>query len=313
MAKYFNIIQIALIASIFLCTVVQLPNNRVHAESDPVEYWAVIIGVADYQYFESPPLFPKPAKGYDLLYSDDDAINLADQLGSIWGTDHIKLLVDSQANKAGIQNAITNWLDPKEEANDVVLFYFSGHGQQDSSGEYTIWPSNTSISSNENEIQSAMLGSWLRCLESSQQIVIIDSCNSGGFIKELFYYGRVILASCCQDEDSYEKRILGHSIFTNFFLDAFNNLIDVDANNDNGISIQEVFNWVELKTTSFAKSQFLSQNPKMSSTNNTQIRLMDLVRYNRQVTHYITLFITFFAISFSLITWNRYLSLVKKS
>lgn len=313
MVNTFKYINITLVAFIIAFSFIQFPNYRVYADSNSVEYWAVIIGVSDYLYFEPAPLFPKPVKGYDLLYSDDDAIDLADQLGSIWGTDHVKLLVDYQASKSGIQNAITGWLDSKEGANDIVLLYFSGHGQQDSNGECTIWPYNTSISSNENEIQSTILSSWLRCLESSQQIIIIDSCNSGGFIKELFYYGRVILASCCKDEDSYEKRVLGHSIFTNFFLDAFNNPADVDDNNDKSISIKEIFNWIEFKTQSFAKSQFLSQNPKMSYTNNKQINLMDFVSNSFQVTRYVTLFITVFAIFCSLVALDRYLLLGNKT
>ena len=308
MVKYFKYIQITLVALIISFALVQIPNNKVYAESNPIEYWAVIIGVADYLYFDSAPLFPKPVKGYDLAYSDDDAIKLADQLSSIWGADHIKLLVDSQATKSSIQDAITAWLDSREEANDVVMFYFSGHGQQDSNSKYAIWPYDTLANSDKNEIQDDMLDSWLRCLESSQQIIIIDSCNSGGFIKELYNYGRVILTSSRKDEDSHEKRTLGHSIFTYFFLDAFNNLDNVDDNNDNSISIQEVFNWAELKTVSFTKTRFRSQNPKICDCNYEQIMLMDFVKNNDLIPPYVTYFITVVAIVFLLIVWNKYLS-----
>ena len=309
MVKCFKYIIITLIALIISLALVQHPNNEVYAESSNVEYWAVIIGVADYQYFNSAPLFPKPVKGYDLVYSDNDAIDLAAQLSSIWGESHIKLLIDSQATKSSIQYSITGWLDSKEEANDIVLFYFSGHGQQENNSEYTIWPYDTSKYSDKNEIQGHILDSWLRCLESNQQIIIIDACNSGGFIEELYYYGRVALASCSQDEYSYERPILGHSIFTHFFLDAFNNLDNVDDNNDNSISIQEVFNWVELKTISFAKTQFLSQNPKIRDCNHKQIILTDFENHNCQIPPYITYFITIMASVFPLIAWNRSLPL----
>jgi len=308
--KYFKYIQITLVALIISFTLVQIPNNKVYAESNPVEYWAVIIGIADYLYFDSAPLFPKPVKGYDLVYSDDDAIKLADQLSSIWGADHIKLLTDSQATKSSIQDAITVWLDSREEANDVVLFYFSGHGQQDSNSKYAIWPYNTLANSDKNEIQDGMLDSWLRCLESSQQVIIIDSCNSGGFIEELYNYGRVVLTSSNKDEDSHEKPTLGHSIFTYFFLDAFNNLDNVDDNNDNSISIQEVFNWAELKTVSFTKTRLQSQNPKISDCNYEQIKLMDFVENNNKIPPYATCFITIVTIMFSLIVWKKYRSLV---
>jgi hypothetical protein len=304
--KCFKYIQIILVVFIISIALVQIPHNKAYAESNPVEYWAVIIGVADYLYFDSAPLFHKPVKGYDLVYSDDDAIELADQLSSIWGADHIKLLVDSQATKSNIQDSITGWLDSKEKTNDVVLFYFSGHGQQDSNSEYTIWPYDTLNNSNRNEIQDNILGSWLKCLESSQQIIIIDSCSSEGLIEELYHYGRVILTSSSQDEDSYERPVLSNSIFTHFILDAFNNLDDVDDNNDNSVSIQEVFNWVEINTKSFAKTQFRSQNPVISDSNYEQIRLMDFVKNSDRIPPYVVYIITAVIIVISLIVWNKY-------
>ncbi|MFC1866216.1 caspase domain-containing protein [Chloroflexota bacterium] len=311
MVKYFKYVHITLVALIISFALVQIPNNKAYAESNPVEYWAVIVGVADYLYFDSAPLFPKPVKGYDLVYSDDDAIELADQLSSIWGADHIKLLVDSQATKSSIQDTITVWLDLREEANDVVMFYFSGHGQQDSNSKYTIWPYDTLANSDRNEIQDDILDSWLRCLESSQQIIIIDSCNSGGFVNELYKYGRIVITSSLKDEDSHEKPTLSNSIFTYFFLDAFNNLDNVDDNNDNSISIQEVFNWAESKTVSFTKTRFQSQNPKICDSNYKQISLMGFVRNNNQIPPYVTCLITVATIVFSVIVWNKYLSLKK--
>ncbi|MFC1846536.1 caspase domain-containing protein [Chloroflexota bacterium] len=309
MVKYFKQILIILVVLIIAFALVQNQNNKVYAKSDPVEYWAVIVGVADYLYFDSSPLFPKPMKGYDLVYSDNDSIELANRLRSIWGADHIKLLVDTQATKSSIQNAITGWLDSKEDENDVVLFYFSGHGQQESNDGYAIWPYNTFSTSDKNEIRDDMLDSWLRCLESSQQVIIIDSCNSGGFIEELYQYGRVILTSCSKNEDSYENSSLGHSIFTYYFLDAFNNLDSVDDNNDNSISIQEVFNWAESKTVSSAKTQLRAQNPKICDCNYEQIGLVNIINNNNQVQPYVVCFITVVTIVFSIIVWNKYQSL----
>ena len=83
------------------------------------ERWAIIVGVSDYQYI-SP----------DLNYSDDDAISLYNRLAPTWGTDHIKLLIDANATKAAISNAITIWLSLREDSDDTVLFYFSGRGGQ---------------------------------------------------------------------------------------------------------------------------------------------------------------------------------------
>ena len=82
------------------------------------ESWAIIVGVSDYKYIN------------DLNYCDDDAIGLYNQIAASWGADHVRLLIDANANKTNIHDAIFNWLDPAEDENDTVLFFFSGHGGQ---------------------------------------------------------------------------------------------------------------------------------------------------------------------------------------
>jgi len=117
-------ILVCLIALVICFALLHFPNNEVRAEDNPTEYWAVIVGVADYQYLEPAPLFLlNPLKDYDLEYSDDDAIGVCNKLNSIWGSGHTKLLVDSWATKSAIQDAIIDWLDSREDENDVIIFF----------------------------------------------------------------------------------------------------------------------------------------------------------------------------------------------
>ncbi len=208
-AKYILLTLVGLFITIPLA---QYPDNKVYAENDSVEYWAVIVGVADYLITGPRPLFPilGAVEDYDLTYSDDDAIALAAKLSPMWGADHILLLVDEQATRSAIQNAITGWLDSKEDANDVVLFFFAGHGIQYSSHEY-ILPYDTLETSFKNDIQDDTLASWLNYLESRKQVIVIDTCNSGGFIDELSKSGRVDLTpelAHCRLESSGQYSIL---------------------------------------------------------------------------------------------------------
>jgi len=82
---------IKLLSAFTLALALLMPTEsppRAYAQ-DTVKYWAVIVGVADY-----------PGTADDLSYTADDAIELRSQLAPIWGADHIKLLLDSQATKA---------------------------------------------------------------------------------------------------------------------------------------------------------------------------------------------------------------------
>ena len=306
MIKYVKLILIILLSSIISFAFVLSTNTKeIYAGSDPIDYWAVVIGISDYQHFNQRPWFPKPVKGYDLFHSADDANEIAVKLGSIWGADHIKLLVDSQATKSSIQNAVTGWLDSKEDIDDVVLFYFSGHGQQQGIDEYILWPYDTSSISDENEIKDDMFDSWLRCLESEQQVIIIDSCNSGGFIEELYKYGRIVVTSCSKDEESYEKSLQDHSIFTHFLLEAFNNLNNIDSNSNNSISIQEIFNWVKQKTIFSANIRLRSQNPQICDCIYKQLGIINIIGNRGETLFYIINTFLIVIIMFLLILWNK--------
>jgi outer membrane protein assembly factor BamB len=98
-------------------------GNKLYCFGSPVSYpqrgpesWAIIIGVSDYKYLGN------------LTYCDDDANSIYNQLASRWGTDHIRLLTNTNATKLAIFNTLNTWLSFHEDSNDTVLFFFSGHG-----------------------------------------------------------------------------------------------------------------------------------------------------------------------------------------
>ena len=228
------------------------------------EYWAVIVGVGEYQYFG------------ELASAHNDAMGLYEQLAPIYGDDHIMLLVDNEATKDNIEDAISDWLDPLEDEDDVVLFYFSGHGcygydlapidETDGYDEY-ICPYDILPYSYANNIRDDELDNWLDDLESDNIVVILDSCFSGGFIdraigiesglpptdprdgftRDLSQSGRVILTGCAEDEYGWEDSALGHGVFTYYILEALDELELTDANGDNEISVEEVFNYAAPK------------------------------------------------------------------
>jgi hypothetical protein len=311
MLKYLKYIPITLLLFLITFQLVQYPNNAASASDNPVEYWAVIIGIADYQHLDPPPLFPSSIKEYDLSYSDVDAIELATKLSSVWDVDHVRLLVDSQATKLSIQNAITGWLDSKEDENDIILFYFTGHSWQSNNHEY-IMPYNSLVTSRQDDIQDVTLNSWLNCLESNQQIIIIDSCNSGGFINELYRYGRVVLTSCEKNEDSYEYTALKHSVFTYYILDALNNLDNIDKNNDRDICIEEVFNSVESNTRSYSEISLRSQHPRISNCAYESINLINTQQDKNPFLPYVTYSLVIMIILLIIAVRYVYLSMEKR-
>jgi hypothetical protein len=251
------------------------PTSRAGTES-----WAIIIGVANYQYIS------------DLNYTDDDARELSDRLQDIWGADHVKLLVDAEATKANIQQAISDWLAPREDTDDLVLFSFSGHGgagldvapydETDGYDEY-ICPYDSLTYSWSNDISDDKLDTWLDTLDSEKVVVALDTCHSGGFIrgakskttfpkaaesdgfiKDVSQPGRVILAACAEDESSLEDATLQHGVFSYYILQGFSHLEDVDANGDHQVAAEEFFRYADPRTVDFTvKYKDETQHPEL--------------------------------------------------
>jgi len=216
---------------------IQLYSIPAYAQQSKAECWAVIVGIADYQYLK------------DLNYADDDARELAQRLGPYWGGDHIKLLLDSEATKDNIRKAI-EWLAGKEDADDTVLFCFSGHGDRGGYiAPYDAYYIGTWITSGE-------LKNWLEPLESKKTAIILQTCYAGYCEGSLSVSGRVVLMSSRSDEDSWEAGMLGHGFFIYYVLEAFGRFTDVDANRDYELSAEEIFRYAEPKTVAFSTERF---------------------------------------------------------
>lgn len=221
-----------------------------------VEYWAVIIGISDYS-----------ADALDLG-DNTDAEDLYGRLAPIWGEDHIKLLVDDEATKENIRDAICVWLDEHEDFNDVSLFYFAGHGNRGALAPY-----DSSMYISGKVISRVELKDWLEELESDNIVVILDSCLSGSFIKDLSEPGRIILTSSSANQGSWGSEYLGHSIFTFFILDSLFYVYEVDSNDDYEVSVEEVFARAEPRVVDTVEGWGESQNPQMDDNYDGELGL----------------------------------------
>lgn len=161
------------------------------------EYWAVLIGIGDY-----------PGEYLDLPYSVNEIFSFKNTLlnGGNWMESHIRVLVNSQANRSGIFDAIS-WLESNADGNDVSILYYAGHGGQTPSNEY-LMVYNGSISDDE-------LDEKLDNVEG-RLVVILDSCHSGGFIEELGERNRVVLTACKKDNLTYQYSEIESGIFGYF-------------------------------------------------------------------------------------------------
>ena len=157
----------------------------------PAQRWALIVGVGDYQNYSD---------ASDLPGARNDARGIYQVLTERWGFDekNIRLLLDSAATRAAIQEGLTTWLPSVVRPSDLVVFYYAGHGGQswDQDGDETdgldetICPTDALRGSTARDIKDDEIGAWLGALPTSNVTVIFDSCHSGTATRALTPHAR---------------------------------------------------------------------------------------------------------------------------
>jgi len=228
-------------------------------QSKEVKIWAVIIGAAHYNHM--------PA----LRYTDDDAYQLYAFMKSPEGgalPDHqITLLIDEDATRTNILQSMRSVFFKADE-NDVVLFYFSGHGLQGAFLPIDYDGINNSLSHEEvREI--------LKISKAKHKLVLADACHSGSLVQvktplyitlEKFYKafeetegGTALLLSSKGEEFSLEDGGLRSGIFSHFLIRGLKGEADTDS--DKIVTIKELFDFVSQKVRRYTANV---QSPTLS-------------------------------------------------
>ena len=225
-----------------------LIRNKVDLSED-VEFYALIVGVEKFKGVVAPE--------EDCI--DETAIAMYDLLlnTSNWKEENIKMLLNENATKDKIHDAIVNWLDDLEDENDIVLIFFTGHGWklpfwQLRYGHSSVFTYNlTEDRLLEDRITDKEFDSWVDELDSSNIAIILETCYSGRMFA-LRQSGRVLLTAggrfffCGVDESDQ----LGLGIFAYFLFQGFNGVADL--NNDGWVTAEEVFHYARRPTIHFS-------------------------------------------------------------
>jgi hypothetical protein len=236
-------VTLFLVLVLSIVATLALPAVPAQAESEP-ECWAVIVGVSDYEYIN------------DLSYCDDDAREISQELGPVWGEDHIQVLTNSEATKANILDAIA-WMAENADDNDTVFFSFTGHGSDFLNGFFC--PYDTLPNSIDNSISSSQLASAFWSVNAAKTVIMLDICHAGKFENALSGNGRVIMMASRSDEYAWESPGLGNSVFGYYVIKALQHFDDVDTNGDYELSAEEIARYAGPLTTQYE----ITQHPEL--------------------------------------------------
>ncbi len=207
--------------------------------------FAVIVGVSDY-------LVGQPGKG-DLQFSDDDARSFYALLSSPAGgsvpAEHIRMLIDRQATRNNVLQALT--IFRQATRNDRVIFYFSGHGERGMFLPYD-YGTNPTATLWHNDIKAAFLRS-----QAGTKFLLADACMAGTMKKRNSQPhpvvaansslhnpdSKVIIMLSSQDKEySRETAQLKQGAFTYFLVKGARGA--ADASGDGIVTIKELAGYV---------------------------------------------------------------------
>jgi uncharacterized caspase-like protein len=190
--------------------------------------YAVLAGVSEYR------------DGNNLTYSHQDAIEMYNLLKQHTDASRLKLLVNRQATKAGIIS-VMNQLFARAGADDLVIFYFSGHG-------------NNSMFCAHDEILSFWdLSSIFKKCQAKRKIIFADACFSGTFRQSgtgqtasqgnrMNRENVLLFLSSRSNQLSWENLSVKNGAFTFYLIAGLRG--SADANRDRKIMARELFNFV---------------------------------------------------------------------
>ena len=243
--------------------------------------FALIIGNTEYA---DPALAGLTAPGKDA-----EAFGYVLKEQNICAFDDVKVLLNQPEHI--VRRAIEVYFDQRKP-DDLVVFYFSGHGVLDEMGALYLAVKNTVRSRlRSTAIKSDYIREIMEQSRSKRQVLILDCCNSGAFARGTKSatnisvgtatafeagYGRVILTASDSTQFAWEgDQVIGEtdkSLFTHFLVDGLKGAADLDG--DGRITVDELYDYAYEKVKFATPKQTPS---KFSSKQQGEIILRDSI------------------------------------
>ena len=199
-----------------------------------------------------------------LKYCVSDANAIAESFKSqesgLYENVYVSSLQDEEVTKDGISEEFKR-LSNLVTADDVFVFYISGHGTTYDDLDYYYIPVNFRYTSrDEIPIQGVSKNDLienLSLIKAGKTLLMLDTCNSGAFVadlgergfreKDAIYRltratGHATLAASSESKPAMEG-YEGHGVFTYVLLEGLDG--EADSNNDGFVTILELASYVE--------------------------------------------------------------------
>ncbi|MBE9208356.1 SUMF1/EgtB/PvdO family nonheme iron enzyme [Nostoc sp. LEGE 06077] len=215
---------------------------------------ALLIGISEYELGLTP--LPNAVNDVEAMRR----VLLNPEMGD-FAPENVTVLKNPQRQE--MEDAIYN-LYAHRDKDDLLLFYFSGHGVTVESGDFYFSTSITRKNQNKLVPTTAVAGtsvhSWMNQSKSKRQVVILDCCFSGAFARgltakdidnidleqKLGGEGRAILTASSSTQYAFESDGLDLSIYTHYLVEGIEKGV-ADLDGDGLIAVDELHKYTKSK------------------------------------------------------------------
>jgi hypothetical protein len=139
-------------------------------EYEPERCHALVVGISQYRFWP------------DLRCAASDAVSVASVLRSAYGFKDVRLLLDDQATRRGILEAIDSYTKLGEK--DCLLIYYAGHGWMDENRNGFWVPQDAPKDDKFSYVSNSQIVSdYFKKYKVRHLLVMADSCFSGAMLR----------------------------------------------------------------------------------------------------------------------------------
>lgn len=226
---------------------------------------------------------------YTLKYGRPDAeafVQAVESHGArVFGKISKQTIYDARATRGAIEAAFRRIIS-EALPDDVFVFYYAGHGVMSKGGgtrkpEFYLAPTDVTKLYGDDEmlaergISARMLKDLSARVRAQKQLIVLDSCNSGGVLEAFEKPGTqeakgcnaretgiTVLAAAGPSQPATEFRELGHGVFTYALLKGLSGEADDGTSPDGKITVKKLVSYINTKVPELIKQyRGKAQNP----------------------------------------------------
>jgi len=235
--------------------------------------WAVLVGINEHE---------DRANYGQLHVCVKDVHTIREQLvAGGFDSARIRLLTDDTPELPTRDNILValKAVADATEPDDLLLFYYSGHGDEDDGESYLVARNGKRLVLSDTAVRVSRVKEIMDQAPARAKVIVLDACHSGAdiggkgpkpmpleFIRRVFEQaeGLAILASCKQGQLSYEWQTRERSVFTHFLLEALEGQADLDEKGF--VTVQDANRHVVNGVKLWASQRNVSQTPTLQYT-----------------------------------------------